>query len=74
MDYTQEQERQAQFLADNGVDLIIGSYPHVVEPVKMDHSRKMEIVLLFYYSLGNFPVNPEYSGKYAWRSGEYNNQ
>ena len=33
MDYTQEQERQAQFLADNGVDLIIGSNPHVVEPI-----------------------------------------
>ena len=73
MDYTQEQERQAQFLADNGVDLIIGSYPHVVEPVKWITAEKWRSYscLLFTWQ---FPVNPEYSGKYAWRSGEYNNQ
>ena len=53
MDYTQEQERQAQFLADNGVDLIIGSYPHVVEPVKWVTAENGDRTLV-YYSLGNF--------------------
>ena len=53
MDYTQEQERQAQFLADNGVDLIIGSYPHVVEPVKWIRAENGDRTLV-YYSLGNF--------------------
>ena len=53
MDYTQEQERQAQFLADNGVDLIIGSYPHVVEPVKWITAENGARTLV-YYSLGNF--------------------
>ena len=53
MDYTQEQERQAQFLADNGVDLIIGSYPHVVEPVKWITAENGDRTLV-YYSLGNF--------------------
>lgn len=53
MDYTQEQERQAQFLADNGVDLIIGSYPHVVEPVKWIIAENGDRTLV-YYSLGNF--------------------
>ena len=52
MDYTQEQERQAQFLADNGVDLIIGSYPHVVEPVKWITAENGDRTLV-YYSLGN---------------------
>ena len=52
-DYTQEQERQAQFLADNGVDLIIGSYPHVVEPVKWITAENGDRTLV-YYSLGNF--------------------
>ena len=53
MDYTQEQERRAQFLADNGVDLIIGSYPHVVEPVKWITAENGDRTLV-YYSLGNF--------------------
>lgn len=53
MDHTQEQERQAQFLADNGVDLIIGSYPHVVEPVKWITAENGDRTLV-YYSLGNF--------------------
>ena len=53
MDYTQEQERQAQLLADNGVDLIIGSYPHVVEPVKWITAENGDRTLV-YYSLGNF--------------------
>lgn len=53
MDYTQEHERQAQFLADNGVDLIIGSYPHVVEPVKWITAENGDRTLV-YYSLGNF--------------------
>lgn len=53
MDYTQEQENQAQFLADNGVDLIIGSYPHVVEPVKWITAKNGDQTLV-YYSLGNF--------------------
>lgn len=53
MDYTEEQEQQAQFLADNGVDLIIGSYPHVVEPVKWVTAENGDRTLV-YYSLGNF--------------------
>lgn len=53
MDYTEEQEHQAQFLADNGVDLIIGSYPHVVEPVKWVTADNGDRTLV-YYSLGNF--------------------
>ena len=45
------QTEQATFLAAQGVDLVIGTHPHVVEPIDYrSGSRKM----LIYYSLGNF--------------------
>ncbi len=45
---TKEQRDQAQFLADLGVDIIIGSHPHVIEPI--EHIGKTVVI----YSLGNF--------------------
>ena len=53
LDYSAQQEEQAKFLANNGVDLIIGSYPHVVEPVKWVTADNGDRALV-YYSLGNF--------------------
>ena len=38
----------AKFLADNGVDIIIGTHPHVIEPVEWIGDT------LVFYSLGNF--------------------
>lgn len=52
-DPTQDQMDQAQFLADLGADLIIGAYPHVVEPVKWVTASDGHKTLV-YYSLGNF--------------------
>lgn len=50
---TDYQRYWAQLFADNGVDLILGAHPHVVEPVTWvegkDGSR-----MLCYYSVGNF--------------------
>lgn len=47
------QKSWTKFFADNGVDLVIGTHPHVVEPVewvdRADGGR-----MLVYYSLGNF--------------------
>jgi len=41
------------FFADHGVDIVIGSHPHVVQPVKwVDRSDGKK--MLVYYSLGNF--------------------
>lgn len=45
---TQEQRKQAQFLSDLGVDVIIGSHPHVIQPI--EHIGKTVVI----YSLGNF--------------------
>ena len=48
-----EQEAWAMFFAEQGVDLVIGTHPHVLEPVEWitaENGNRM----LCYYSLGNF--------------------
>ena len=45
---TKYQEDSAQFLADNGVDIVIGAHPHVIQPVTWIDDT------LVIYSLGNF--------------------
>ncbi|CRK83290.1 CapA family protein [Neobacillus massiliamazoniensis] len=48
-----DQKDLAQFLANQGVDIIFGSHPHVLEPmewIKTNDGRKTLVV----YSLGNF--------------------
>lgn len=43
----------AQFFCDNGVQLVIGTHPHVIEPVRWIESDSGNRTLV-YYSLGNF--------------------
>jgi len=50
---TDEQKYWAQIFADNGVDLVIGAHPHVIEPVKWV-TGALGNQMLVYYSLGNF--------------------
>jgi len=48
-----EQESWSKIFLENGVDLVLGTHPHVIEPVKWvadDNGNQM----LVYYSLGNF--------------------
>jgi len=45
---TREQEEWAALFAENGADLILGTHPHVIEPVGWVGAS------LVYYSLGNF--------------------
>ena len=49
------QHKWANFLISNGIDLIIGSHPHVVQEVefKVDCGKFVPI----FYSLGNFVSN-----------------
>ena len=51
------QRNLTDFLVDEGVDLIIGSHPHVVQPMKMIRNEKEEKDVLVVYSLGNFISN-----------------
>ena len=46
----------AKFLADNGVDIIIGSHPHVIQPVEYIDDT------LVIYSLGNF-ISSQYQNQ-----------
>jgi poly-gamma-glutamate synthesis protein (capsule biosynthesis protein) len=47
------QEELAQFFAEEGVDLVIGTHPHVLQPVTWIVSDSGHPMLL-YYSLGNY--------------------
>lgn len=53
LEETTDQRKKAQFLADLGVDLVIGTHPHVVEPVKWVSGMEGNQTLV-YYSIGNF--------------------
>lgn len=46
----------AQFLADNGVDIIIGTHPHVIQPVEWIDDT------IVFYSLGNF-ISAQYQNQ-----------
>lgn len=53
----ESQRNLADFLVDQGVDLIIGSHPHVIEPMELRYSEKWNKRVLIVYSLGNFISN-----------------
>ncbi len=48
----EEQKAIAEFLHENGVEAIIGTHPHVIQPAEMMVSEDQ--TTLVYYSLGNF--------------------
>lgn len=49
------QEEIAKFLAENGVDIILGSHPHVIQPTQNIQTHRGETFVI--YSLGNFLSN-----------------
>lgn len=51
------QKQLSQKLCDDGVDIIIGSHPHVVEPVETITSTDGKNKTLVIYSLGNYISN-----------------
>ncbi len=52
------QKYWAQFFADHNVDLVIGTHPHVIEPVEWVKGADGNFTLV-YYSLGNFVSNQD---------------
>lgn len=48
-----DQEKWAQFMVENGADLIIGTHPHVIEPIEWVESENGNNALC-YYSIGNY--------------------
>ena len=48
------QEKWTRIFAENGADLILGTHPHVIEPIEWVTEEESEHEMLVYYSLGNF--------------------
>ncbi|PHV71368.1 poly-gamma-glutamate biosynthesis protein [Sporanaerobium hydrogeniformans] len=59
---TKEQRYWAEFMAHEGVDLILGTHPHVIEPIEWIEGKNGHKTLV-YYSLGNFVNSTSESGK-----------
>lgn len=53
------QEQIASYLAEEGVDIIFGSHPHVIQPIEIITNSKNEETVVF-YSLGNFISNQRF--------------
>lgn len=51
------QKSLADFLVEQGADLIVGSHPHVIQPMEIRHNDKTGKDVLIVYSLGNFISN-----------------
>ena len=56
------QRMWCNFFSELGVDLVIGTHPHVIEPVEM-YERADGHQMLVYYSLGNFINSTADSGR-----------
>ena len=50
----QSQKNWTEIFLKNGVDLVIGTHPHVIEPVEMMVDEETGQSMLVYYSIGNF--------------------
>ena len=48
------QEKWVQVFLENGADLVLGTHPHVIEPVEWVTDPENGHEMLVYYSLGNF--------------------
>ncbi|HKM35176.1 MAG TPA: CapA family protein [Lachnospiraceae bacterium] len=53
LDISKSQEKWTSLFLENGVDLVIGTHPHVIEPVEWVSDEEGNQMLV-YYSLGNF--------------------
>ena len=53
LEATDYQENYAEFMLEQGVDLVLGTHPHVIEPVEMMQDEEGNEMLV-YYSLGNY--------------------
>ena len=59
---SKEQEEWAQLFLEHGVDLVIGTHPHYIQPVELLTNENGEQMLV-YYSLGNFINSTNESGR-----------
>lgn len=48
------QQKWAKLFVENGADLIIGTHPHVIEPIEVVMDEQNKNTIPIYYSIGNF--------------------
>lgn len=48
------QEKWTRLFLENGVDLVLGTHPHVIEPIEWVKDEETGREMLVYYSLGNY--------------------
>ena len=54
LDVDSHQKKWTNIFLENGVDLVIGTHPHVIGPIEMVKDEETGREMLVYYSLGNF--------------------
>lgn len=54
LDIGNQQKKWTNLFLENGVDLVLGTHPHVIEPIEMLADEATGNQMLVYYSLGNF--------------------
>lgn len=54
LDISNEQKKWTQIFLEGGADLVLGTHPHVIEPIEWVRDEEQGSEMLVYYSLGNF--------------------
>ncbi len=54
LDHSASQEKWVKIFAEHGVDLVLGTHPHVIQPIEWYVDDTTGHKMLVYYSLGNF--------------------
>lgn len=54
LDISAEQREWTQIFLEGGADLVLGTHPHVIEPIEWVSDEESGMKMLVYYSLGNF--------------------
>lgn len=54
LDVSDEQKKWTQIFLEGGADLVLGTHPHVIEPIEWVRDEEQDREMLMYYSLGNF--------------------
>ncbi|MDE6700162.1 MAG: CapA family protein, partial [Acetatifactor sp.] len=54
LDVSDSQKKWTQIFLQGGADLVLGTHPHVIEPIEWVRDEEQGSEMLVYYSLGNF--------------------
>lgn len=54
LEISSSQKKWTQIFLENGVDLVLGTHPHVIEPIEWVEDEETGRKMLVYYSLGNY--------------------